>query len=64
MSADYPDRPVIDVWAVIADLDTPDDVLLRLLARRTAVQEGRKPGPVPDADKPFLARHIVNLPTP
>lgn len=64
MSADYPDHPVIDVWAVIADLDVPDDVLLRLMARRTAVQEGRKPDPVPDTDKPFLARHIVNRPTP
>lgn len=59
MTAVYPARPVIDVWAVLADPDIPQEVGQRLLTRRTARTLGLDPAPCPDADKPFLARHIV-----
>lgn len=58
MSA-YPDRPVIDVWAVILDPEIPHAVGQRLLSRQRARQEGLTPDPVLEEDKPFLARHIV-----
>ncbi|MFI7125920.1 hypothetical protein ACIBQ1_09515 [Nonomuraea sp. NPDC050153] len=54
--------PVIDVWAVLADPDIPCDVGQRLLSRQRARAMGLPPDVVPEADKPFLARHIVNLP--
>jgi hypothetical protein len=56
--------PVIDVWTAIADPEIPDDVLLRLLSRRNAREKGETPEPCPEADKPFLARHIVPDPAP
>jgi hypothetical protein len=55
----YPDRPVIDVWAVLEDPDIPRDVGQRLLARQRARRMGVDPEPVPEGDKPYLARHIV-----
>ncbi|MGC5012586.1 hypothetical protein ACLQ2R_17620 [Streptosporangium sp. DT93] len=51
--------PVIDVWSAVKDLDVPEDVLMRLLERWDAHRKGDVPDPVPEADKPFLARHIV-----
>jgi hypothetical protein len=54
--------PVIDVWAAVKDPEVPDDVLQRLLARIDACQKGDVPAPVPEADKPFLARHLVDDP--
>lgn len=56
---DHPSHPVIDVWAVLCDPDIPEEVGQRLLARQRAVRAGEKPDPCPEADKPFLARHIV-----
>lgn len=51
--------PVIDVWAVLADSDIPTGVGQRLLTRQRARHEGLTPDAVPEADKPFLARHMV-----
>lgn len=59
MSDQYPDRPVIDVWAVLADPTIPHDVGQRLLTRQRARALGIQPEPCPDEDKPYLARHIV-----
>jgi hypothetical protein len=53
--------PVIDVWDVLQDPEVPRDVGQRLLARQRARREGLTPDPCPEADKPFLARHIVNV---
>lgn len=50
--------PVIDVWAVLADPDIPADVGQRLLTRQAARRRGLEPDVVPEADKPFLARHV------
>lgn len=51
--------PVIDVWAVLTDPDIPRDVGQRLLTRQRARSLGVDPEPVLEADKPFLARHVV-----
>lgn len=56
---EYPSHPVIDVWAVLRDPDIPAEVGQRLLDRQRAVRNGEPPEPCPEADKPFLARHIV-----
>lgn len=56
-------HPLIDVWAVLEDPDIPRDVGQRLLTRQRARALGVAPDPVPDEDKPFLARHIVDLPS-
>ncbi len=58
MSA-YPDHPVIDVWAVLLDPEIPHAVGQRLLSRQRARRVGVTPDPVPEEDKPLLARHIV-----
>lgn len=55
--------PLIDVWAVLLDPDIPRDVGQRLLTRQRARGLGVTPDPVPDGGKPFLARHIVDLPS-
>lgn len=55
----YPSHPVIDVWAVLRDPDIPAEVGQRLLDRQRAAVLGEQPEPCPEADKPFLARHIV-----
>lgn len=55
-------HPVIDVWAVLLDRDIPGDVGQRLLSRQRARALGLAPDVVPEEDKPFLARHIVDLP--
>lgn len=52
-------HPLIDVWAVLADPEIPGGVGQRLLARQAAVRNGREPESVPEADKPFLSRHVV-----
>ena len=68
MSAETPpnldeiNHPLIDVWAVLEDPDIPTDVGQRLLTRQRARGLGLTPNPVPEADKPFLARHIVDAP--
>lgn len=49
--------PLIDVWAAIADPDIPHDVVERLIGRQAAHRDGRTPDRVPEADKPYLARH-------
>lgn len=59
---EFPSHPVIDVWAVLRDPDIPEEVGQRLLERRRAVRNGEQPDPCPEADKPFLARHIVPAP--
>ncbi|GIH69457.1 hypothetical protein [Sphaerimonospora thailandensis] len=51
--------PIIDVWAVITDPDIPRDVGQRLLARQAAHRQRLTPEPCPDADKPYLARHVI-----
>ena len=56
-------HPLIDVWAVLEDPDIPSDVGQRLLTRQRARRMGVTPAIVPDEDKPFLARHIVDLPS-
>lgn len=55
-------HPVIDVWAVLSDPEIPSDVEQRLLTRQRARAMGVTPDVVPEEDKPFLARHIVDLP--
>ncbi|WP_326829702.1 hypothetical protein OIE13_06070 [Streptosporangium sp. NBC_01810] len=55
----YPEHPLINIWAVIADPDIPDDVVERLIDRQAARRDGRTPNPVPEDDKPWLARHIA-----
>lgn len=59
---DYPDFPLINVWAVLVDPDIPVEVGQRLLDRQSAVRNGEQPEPCPESDKPFLARHIVPAP--
>jgi DNA segregation ATPase FtsK/SpoIIIE-like protein len=56
--------PLIDVWAVLTDPDIPSDVGQRLLTRQRARQAGVDAEPCPEADKPYLARHVVDPPTP
>ena len=50
--------PLVDAWAVLADPDTPREVSHRLLVRQGARRNGRNPDPVPEEDKPILARHL------
>lgn len=64
LNLDKIEHPLIDVWAVLEDPDIPSDVGQRLLTRQRARGLGLTPDPVPEADKPFLARHIVDDPTP
>lgn len=52
--------PLVDGWAVYADLEIPSPVRQRLLARTGARRNGRKPEPIPDEDKPHLARHLIH----
>jgi hypothetical protein len=59
MAFDDIEYPVIDVWAVLADPEIPTEVGQRILTRQRARAEGLTPEVVPEADKPFLARHIV-----
>ncbi len=59
MADEYPDHPVVDVWAVIADPEIPHGVGQRLVTRQRARRLGLEPEPVPEADKPYLARHFV-----
>lgn len=55
----YPEHPLINIWAVVADPDVPNDVVERLIDRWAARRDGHTPDLVPEDDKPWLARHIV-----
>lgn len=55
--------PVIDVWSVLQDPEIPQEVGQRLLTRQRARSLGVAAEPCPEADKAYLARHIVHLDT-
>ena len=49
----------VNTWAAYLDMSIPPEVLTRLIARERAALAGRDPGPCPEEDKPFLAKHAV-----
>ncbi|GAA0853331.1 hypothetical protein ACFQVD_26705 [Streptosporangium amethystogenes subsp. fukuiense] len=54
--------PMSDVRSVVFDPAVPDDVVERLIDRLAARRAGRTPDVVPEDDKPWLARHVVDAP--
>lgn len=51
--------PMSDVRSVVSDPAVPNGVVERLIDRMAARRDGRTPDPVPEDDKPWLARHIA-----
>ncbi len=63
MAEQYPTHRVIDVVGALFDPEVPDDVAKRLLHRRHALRRFVAAEPCPEEDRPFLARHIVEMPS-